>query len=115
MWSSLARLRRAEFIRRYQRPPGLFERLDEVRPGLDLKSKQLVTRGLRRLFPAPLASGRQFGPMPSQAVDDLWYEFILYTRSYEEFRKPGFGCFMHHTSAVAPGAHQQNSAGLRRT
>jgi len=115
LWNHLARLKRAEFIRRYQFPPGLFERLDKVRPGLDLKSKQLIARGLRKFFLAHLTSGRRFVSMPSQAVDDLWHEFILYTRNYDVFCKQAFGRFLHHTPAVALGAHQQNNAGLRRT
>jgi hypothetical protein len=115
LWSRLARLKRAEFIRRYPFPAGLFDRFDKVRPGLDLKSKQLIARGLRKFFLAHLASGRQFVSMPSQAVDDLWHEFILYTRNYEQFCKQAFGRFLHHTPAVALGAQQQNNAGLRRT
>ena len=106
LWNHLARLKRAEFIRRYQFPPGLFERLDKVRPGLDLKSKQLIARGLRKFFLAHLTSGRRFVSMPSQAVDDLWHEFILYTRNYDVFCKQAFGRFLHHTPAVALGAHQ---------
>ena len=115
LWGHLRRLKRAEFIRNYTLPAGLFERLDKVRPGLDLKSKQLIARGLRKFFLAHLASGCKFVSMPSQAVDDLWHEFILYTRNYGAFCNQAFGRFLHHTPAIALGAHQQNNAGLRRT
>ena len=114
MWGHLRRLKRAEFIRDYQLPAGLFDRLEKVRPGLDLKSKQLIARGLRKFFLAYLSSGCKFVSMPSQAVDDLWHEFILYTRHYDAFCKQAFGRFLHHTPAVALGAHAQNNSGLRR-
>ncbi len=114
MWSRLRRLKRAEFIRSYQLPAGLFERLAKVRPGLALKTKQLVARGLRKFFLAYLNSGCKFVSMPSQVVDDLWHEFILFTHNYETFCKQAFGQFRHHTPAVALGTHLQNNAGLRR-
>lgn len=115
LWAHLRRLKRAEFIRSYPLPAGLFERLDKVRPGLDLKSKQLIARALRKFFLAHLASGCRFVSMPSQAVDELWHEFILYTRHYEAFCKQAFGRFLHHTPAVVLGPHRQNNEGLRRT
>ena len=54
--------------------------------------------------------------MPSRVVDDLWHEFILYTRDYEQFCKRAFGHFMHHTPAVAmgPAAGLKIGDGLRR-
>jgi hypothetical protein len=53
--------------------------------------------------------------MPSQVADDLWHEFILYTKAYEDFCKQAFGRFLHHTPAavLAPGARSSNE-GLRR-
>jgi hypothetical protein len=106
--------RRAEFIRRYAFPKGLIEKLQQRRVGLPAKDGQLVARALRQFFLAHLASGRQFVSMPSQATDDLWHEFILYTRNYEEFCRRAFGRFMHHTPAVMLGKAQQSNVGLRR-
>ena len=107
--------RRAELIRRYAFPKGLIEKLQARRPGLPAKDGQLVARALRQYFLAHLASGRQFVSMPSQVTDDLWHEFILYTRNYEDFCRRAFGRFMHHTPAVVLGKGQQGNAGLRRT
>ncbi len=112
----LRQARRAEFIRHYSFPKGLIEKLQGRRPGLSAKDGQLVARALRQFFLAHLASGRQFVAMPSQATDDLWHEFILYTRHYEQFCRHAFGRFMHHTPAVALGPQQQrDNTGLRRT
>jgi len=69
---------------------------------------------LRQYFLAHLKSGCKFVSMPSQVADDLWHEFILYTRHYETFCNQAFGGFMHHTPAVVLGEDRQNNAGLRR-
>ena len=33
---------------------------------------------------------------PSQLIDELWHEFILFTRTYHAFCKDKFGQFVHH-------------------
>lgn len=106
--------RRAEFIRTYTLPKGLFERLRKRRPELTLKDCQLVSQGLRQFFLAYLKSGRKFVSMPSQVVDDLWHEFILYTRNYDQFCRTAFGRFLHHTPAVVLSPDKRNNEGLRR-
>jgi hypothetical protein len=114
VWSSRRKLARAEFIRSYAFPKGLMERLGKRRPELSLKDRQLVSRGLRQFFLAYLKGGRRFVSMPSQAADDLWHEFILYTRNYEDFCRKAFGGMLHHTPAVVLGAERRNNEGLRR-
>lgn len=114
LWTSWRRLARAEFIRNYAFPRGLFDKLHARRPELDQKQMQLVARALRQFFLTHLLSGRKFVSMPSQVTDDLWHEFILYTRNYDEFCRRAFGRFMHHTPAVVLGEDRQNNTGLRR-
>jgi hypothetical protein len=106
-------LKRAEFIRTYAWPRGLLERLEKHR-GIERKDSALVSRGLRQFFIAYLMSGRRYVSMPSQVADDLWHEFILYTREYEAFCRQAFGTFLHHTPAVVLGAQRKNNEGLRR-
>ena len=111
---ALREARRADFIRSYSFPKGLIERLMKRRPELQAKDAQLVARALRQFFLAHLKSGRQFVSMPSQVADDLWHEFILYTRHYQQFCEQAFGQFMHHTPAVVLARDQRDNAGLRR-
>lgn len=108
------KMSRAEYIRTYMFPPGLLQKFAEHRPQLVLKDQQMVARGLRQFFLAHLKSGRRYVSMPSQVVDDLWHEFILYTRHYEQFCSKAFGRFLHHTPAVVLGKAGQDNAGLRR-
>lgn len=107
-------LRRAEFIRTFHWPPGLLERLERRHPGFDRKDSALVSQGLRQFFLAYLMSGKRFVSMPSQVADDLWHEFILYTREYEGFCRRAFGGFLHHTPAVVLSRERRSNEGLRR-
>jgi hypothetical protein len=106
--------RREHHIRTVKLPPGLFEKLAQRRPGLDLKQRQLVARGLRQFFLAYLKSGCRRVAMPSQVVDDLWHEFILFTRDYHLFCQLAFGQYLHHTPAVKLGDRKPDNEGLRR-
>ncbi len=109
-----ARLRRAEFIRTYKWPRGLYKALLKTRPGLSRKEIALTSRALRQFFIAYLMSGKRFVSMPSQAADDLWHAFILYTREYEQFCKKAFGGPLHHAPASVLGADRKGNEGLRR-
>lgn len=114
LWARQVRSRRESYIRTYTLPIGLFEKLRERHPHLDLKDCQLVAQGLRQFFLAHLKSGREFVSMPSQAADDLWHEFILYTKNYQQFCRRSFGRFLHHTPAVVLSKGQRGNAGIRR-
>jgi hypothetical protein len=106
--------RREEFIRNYRWPAGLLERLEKHHADFGRKDSALVSRGLRQFFLAYLRSGQKFVSMPSQIADDLWHEFILYTREYQAFCSKAFGGFLHHTPAVVLSANRKNNEGLRR-
>ena len=114
LYGAWLKLRRAEFIRTFRWPRGLLERLEKHHPGLERKDSALVSRGLRQFFVAYLMSGKRYVSMPSQVADDLWHEFILYTREYDRFCRRAFGGFLHHTPAVVLGGHRRNNEGLRR-
>jgi hypothetical protein len=109
-----ARMRRETFIRAYMFPPGLFVKFAAARPNVDLKQQQLVARGLRQFFLAYLKGGRRRVAMPSQVVDDLWHEFILFTRQYQTFCERAFGGFLHHSPAITLGRTRPDNEGLRR-
>lgn len=107
-------LRRESHIRSYMFPRGLFEKFSKAQPTLDVRQQQLVARALRQFFLAYLKSGCKRVAMPSQVVDDLWHEFILFTRDYGNFCQLAFGQFLHHTPAVKLGAARTDNEGLRR-
>jgi len=106
--------RREQYIRSFMFPRGVFDKLMAARPGLAPKDLQLVARGMRQFFLTFLKSGGQRVAMPSQVVDDLWHEFILFTRDYQVFCQAAFGKFLHHTPAVKMGNAKSDNEGLRR-
>ncbi len=114
VWLRWRQAVRADFIRTYRFPQGLYAKLQAKRPELTLKDCQLAARALRQFFLAHLKSGRQHVAMPSQVVDDLWHELTLHTQDYKAFCEKAFGRFMHHTPAVTLGASRQDNAGLSR-
>lgn len=118
LWQDLRHARsarREQHIREFNLPPGLFDKLRMHHPHLTQKDCQLVAQGLRQFFMTYLKSGRQFVSMPSQVVDDLWHEFILYTRDYKTFCHHAFGRFLHHSPALTLRRGERNNAGIRRT
>ncbi len=114
IWRKWRSLKRAAFIRSFTLPAGLYNKLQKHHPDLGFKECQLVAKGLRQFFLAYLSGGLKPVSMPSQVVDDLWHEFILYTKHYQAFCQQAFGTFMHHTPAVVIGNDQSNNTGLRR-
>ena len=115
LFGAVRQYKRAEFIRNYNWPPGLLDKLSQKHPQFARKQSALVSQGLRQFFLAYLNGGRKYVAMPSQVADDLWHEFILYTREYDSFCKQAFGRFLHHTPAVALAPeHKASNEGLRR-
>ncbi|MFN0317728.1 MAG: glycine-rich domain-containing protein [Burkholderiales bacterium] len=115
IWHNGRIQRREAFIREYMLPKGLYDKLLKRRPELTQKDCALISRGLRQFFLAFAKSGGKYVSMPSQVADDLWHEFILYTRSYEVFCRRAFGQFLHHTPAVVLASNQRTNDGLKRT
>lgn len=113
-WVRWRRAARAEYIRGYVFPKGLFEKLRKKRPELSLKDCQLVSHCLRQFFLTYLKSGFGYVSMPSQVTDDLWHELILYTKGYEAFCSRAFGRFLHHSPAIVLSSKSQANQGLRR-
>ncbi|MEI6713920.1 MAG: hypothetical protein WCO60_09220 [Verrucomicrobiota bacterium] len=108
------RFARETAIRFEPLPIGLFDRLQKKHPHLTTKDCQLVAQGLRQFFMCYHRSKYQFISMPSQVVDDLWHEFILFTAEYQKFCEKAFGRFLHHTPAVSIGSNKSSNVALRR-
>lgn len=107
--------KRERFIQTAPFPKGLLSKLSKKHPNLAWKDAQLASTALRHFFLAYHHAQYQYLAMPSEVVDDLWHEFILYTREYEQFCKQAFGRFFHHTPAAVLGNGQDSDVGLRRT
>jgi hypothetical protein len=104
---------RAAFIERYKFPRQVLANFQTRHPQLDAAQVRMVERALRSYFLLCLRSDFRVLGMPSNAVDDLWHEFILDTRTYAAFCKRAFGRFLHHIPAGAtpPGWAHETSLG----
>lgn len=115
VWRRYRDLKRERFIREAPLPTGLLEKLAKRRPELKFKDRALVAHALRQFFLVYLRANGRYVSMPSQVVDDLWHEFILYTKAYRDYCKQAFGRFFDHTPAVVLSPDKRSNAGLRRT
>lgn len=114
LWQRARQSARQAFIRHYRFPMGVFVSLKRKYPHLQDKDCQLASQALRQFFLAYLSGGRRFVAMPSQAVDEVWHDFILNTRAYSAFCRQAFGGFLHHTPAVVMSQARPSNEGLRR-
>ena len=113
-WRQWAGRRRAAFIDSYPFGETLDQRLAARRPELTREQRNEVFAGLRDYFHLCRSAGRRMVAMPSQAVDDAWHEFILFTRHYDRFCRSAFGRFLHHTPAEAMPSPTSASEGIKR-
>lgn len=114
LWRNWSRQRRLAYIETFPYQRLLDWRLAARQPGLSEAERGEVFATLADYFAICHTAGRRMVAMPSQAVDDAWHEFILFTRQYGKFCRKAFGRFLHHTPAEAMSAPTQASAGLRR-
>src|SRR5258708_601851 len=51
---------------------------------------------------------------PSRKLDEIWHEFLLHTRDYQDFCQTVLGVFVHHqpTDTVNPGAYNSTLSTL---
>jgi hypothetical protein len=106
--------RREAFIQAFRYTEMLDRRLAARHPGWTLGQRRQVFQGLRDYFLICLDARRRFVSMPSQAVDDAWHEFILFSRQYQAFCRGAFGRFLHHTPAEAMRAPTLAQEGIKR-
>lgn len=113
-WRNWSRQRRAAYLDRFPLQRMLDQRLAARRPELSAEQRAQVFVALNDYFHLCRQAGRRMVSMPSQAVDDAWHEFILFTRQYDKFCAHAFGRFLHHTPAEAMSTPTQASDGLKR-
>jgi len=115
LWSVRRKHARRRYIDTFDFVRLLDKRLAEKRPQLSALERIEVFQGLRDWFAINNAAGRRKLSMPSQAVDDAWHEFILFTRNYQDFCRRGLGRFLHHVPAEAMSSPTQAQDGIKRS
>jgi hypothetical protein len=103
-----------KYIRDYRFHPAIKQKLRRKHPALTDAQIDLVFQGLRDYFHICNKAKRKMVAMPSQAVDDAWHEFILFTLIYERFCGKALGRFLHHTPAEAMRTPTLAQEGIKR-
>ena len=114
LWRRWRRSAQGRYIETFPLHNLLDRRLAARRPELDATQRAAVLDALREYFLFCRQAGRRMVAMPSQAVDDAWHEFILFTRQYDKFCRHAFGRFLHHTPAEAMRTPTQATEGIKR-
>ena len=114
LWQRWRQSAQARYIANFPLHSLLDTRLAARRPELDAAQRTAVLDALRDYFIFCHQAGRRMLAMPSQAVDDAWHEFSLFTRQYDSFCRHAFGRFLHHTPAEAMSSPTQASNGIKR-
>lgn len=105
---------RQQFLDRFELPAGVMERFALKRPELSRDQQALVQQGLQQYFRLCVDANGRFVSMPSQIVDELWHEFILFTRLYKRFCERALGSYLHHTPAEAMPTPSTATEGIKR-
>jgi hypothetical protein len=112
--SSYQQRQQPQFINNYQFSDALLNKFSKKYPSFNNKQKQLVIQGLKDYFYLCNQSPKQTVSMPSQVVDDLWHEFILFTKDYQDFCHQAFNKFLHHIPTEAMTNQKQAQNGIKR-
>ncbi|WP_226642074.1 glycine-rich domain-containing protein [Microbulbifer variabilis] len=105
---------RIKYLENYIFHSKIKNKIKTVYPHLSSQELDIVMNALREYFCVCQVAGKKVVSMPSQVVDVAWHEFILYTRSYQEFCKKAFGRFLHHTPAEAMPTPNSAQEGIKR-
>jgi hypothetical protein len=108
------RKKRIFFIKSYKFPPGIKEKIKVKYPHLTDAELSTVLDGLKSFFIISLKAKGRMVAMPSQVIDFAWHEFILFTRTYQQFCKKGLGKFLHHTPSEVMQSQTQAQEGIKR-
>lgn len=86
---------------------------DKLACATDISSSEQIKRGLIETIKfLHLCSHSAVQLVPSRIVDDIWHEFILFTRAYYQFCDEYLGGFIHHQPSSDV---QSNQSGYQQT
>ena len=88
--------KRDAYLENYNFPEPIINKFKAKHSSLSDEDIALVIKGLKNYF---YISSHSNGVliMPSIVIDDLWHEFLLYSKEYRSFCDNTFGHFFHHS------------------
>jgi hypothetical protein len=106
--------KRLQFIENYKFSPVLIKRVQAQHDYLSDADMKKVVEATRDYFYICSQADGKMVAMPSEIVDVLWHEFLLFTREYQQFCKKGIGRFLHHTPTEAMKSPTSTQEGIKR-
>ena len=113
-WLKNRKQKQLSFIENYQFPQAILDRAKQKHDYLSDKDMQKVAQATKDYFYICNQAKGKMVSMPSEIVDVLWHEFILFTRAYESFCKKGIGRFLHHVPTEAMTSKTSAQEGIKR-
>ena len=113
-WKKEQQKRQLRFIENYKFSPILIKRVQAQHDYLTNADMKKVVEATRDYFYICNQAKAKMVAMPSEIVDVLWHEFILFTREYQLFCKKGIGRFLHHTPTEAMKTPTSAQEGIKR-
>jgi hypothetical protein len=113
-WKKEQRKKQLRFIENYKFSPVIIKRVKAQHDYLSDKDMKKVVEATRDYFYICNQAKGKMVAMPSEIVDVLWHEFLLFTREYQEFCQKGIGRFLHHTPTEAMKSPTSAQEGIKR-
>lgn len=114
LWYRNKKNRELKFIENYQFPQAILDRAKQKHDYLSDEDMLKVAKATKDYFYICNQANGKMVAMPSEIVDVLWHEFILFTREYAYFCKKGLGRFLHHIPTEAMESKTAAQEGIRR-
>ena len=113
-WKKEQQKRQLRFIENYKFSPILIKRVKAQHDYLTHADMKKVVEATRDYFYICNQAKGKMVAMPSEIVDVLWHEFLLFTREYQLFCQKGIGRFLHHTPTEAMKTPTSAQEGIKR-
>jgi len=88
--------------------PYLIEKLVNDRVVADRAEGELLFGEVKRYFLLSRSDRGRIWEMHSLRVDDVWHQFVLFTRQYIEFCNRYYGTYLSHSPSNAPESPKMN-------
>lgn len=88
--------------------PYLIEKLVKDRVVADRTEGELLFGEVKRYFLLSRSDRGRIWEMHSLRVDDVWHQFVLFTRQYIEFCDRYYGAYLSHSPSNAPESPKMN-------
>lgn len=89
--------------------PFLIEKLLKDHVAETAEEAEALFREVKRYIVLTRSDRTKIWAMHSLRIDEVWHQFILFTKEYAEFCQTHFGSYVHHCPSNAPRTEEEKS------